>query len=147
MVGDGLVLIQFFVSGTPRPQGSKRAIPTPSGKVNLVESSKGHADWRGDVRTVAAATHTGPPLQGPVSVTLGFYMPRPKRHPKTKTTYPTGRPDADKLARAILDSLTGIVFADDAQVTDLRVVKRWHTEHPQLRPGVSVLVSGLEGLQ
>lgn len=148
MVVDGLVLIQFYVAGTPRPQGSKRGfVNKTTGKVNLVEGSKGHGDWRGDVRTVAAATYSGEPLKGPVSVTLGFYMPRPKSHPKTKTTYPTSRPDADKLARSILDAVKGICFVDDSQVTDLRVVKRWHTDHPQQRPGVSVLVTGLEGLQ
>ena len=32
-------------------------------------------------------------------------------------------PDIDKLARCALDALTGIVFEDDAQVTELRLRK------------------------
>ena len=33
------------------------------------------------------------------------------------------KPDNDNLAKFLLDSLTGVLFADDAQVVDLRVLK------------------------
>jgi Holliday junction resolvase RusA-like endonuclease len=38
---------------------------------------------------------------------------------------PIGKPDADNVAKAILDAMTGIVYDDDRQVCDLRVIKRY----------------------
>jgi len=37
--------------------------------------------------------------------------------------YHTGRPDTDNLAKAVLDSLTGIAWRDDAQVSQLTASK------------------------
>jgi len=51
-------------------------------------------------------------------------MPRPKSLPKTSTPPATKRPDADKLARGVLDELTGRVIVDDSQVTNLWITKR-----------------------
>ena len=51
-----------------------------------------------------------------------FYFARPKSLNKSilqKTT----RPDVDKLIRAVLDALTGIVYADDSQVTAVSAAK------------------------
>ena len=36
--------------------------------------------------------------------------------------YP-GKPDIDNIAKIVLDSFNGVVFEDDAQVYDLKVVK------------------------
>ncbi|MFG1794191.1 RusA family crossover junction endodeoxyribonuclease [Nocardia sp. NPDC049149] len=108
-----------FVPGIPAPQGSKRHV----GKGRMVESSKELGPWRAQV---ALAVHSlGWPLhEGAVGVDLMFVMPRPKSTPKSKTPPATRRPDADKLARAILDAVTGVVFSDDSQVIDLRSRKR-----------------------
>ncbi|HHL2031183.1 RusA family crossover junction endodeoxyribonuclease [Clostridium perfringens] len=40
---------------------------------------------------------------------------------------PTKKPDADNIAKIILDSLNGIAYKDDSQIIELMVVKR-HTE-------------------
>lgn len=46
--------------------------------------------------------------------------------PKTvKREYPTVPPDADKLARSVLDSCTGIFYNDDAQVVSLLITKEY----------------------
>jgi Holliday junction resolvase RusA-like endonuclease len=37
----------------------------------------------------------------------------------------TTKPDVDKLLRALLDSMTGVVFVDDSQVTKCQVEKRF----------------------
>lgn len=37
----------------------------------------------------------------------------------------TTKPDLDNLAKATLDPLNGLVWADDALITDLSVSKRW----------------------
>ena len=38
---------------------------------------------------------------------------------------PGTRPDLDKLARALLDGITGVVVKDDSLVVDLMVGKRY----------------------
>jgi Holliday junction resolvase RusA-like endonuclease len=38
---------------------------------------------------------------------------------------PLRRPDGDNVSKALLDGLNRVVFEDDAQVTDLRIRKRY----------------------
>jgi Holliday junction resolvase RusA-like endonuclease len=124
--------VEFTVYGDPVPQGSKRAFHG-----NVVEmAGKRLRSYRQDLNVTArqamgdAATFTGP-----VEVRITFFLARPKSH------YGTGRnaavlkanvpvapakvPDIDKLARAVLDALTGPCFKDDAQVCGLVVSKLW----------------------
>lgn len=89
----------------------------------MVESSKAVKPWRVDVAW-AAREHFPTPLAGPVRLELGFVMPRPKSTPKSKTPAAIKRPDVDKLARAVLDAITGVVVADDSQVVHLVATKR-----------------------
>jgi len=108
--------VQFFVPGKAAAQGSKRHV----GRGILVESSKEVGPWR---ERVALAAHqvmdgTGSYI-GPVRVTVRFVMPRPKSAPKTRYVYAAKRPDLDKLVRAILDAITDVCIADDAQVVEL----------------------------
>ena len=70
-------------------------------------------------------------LRTPLSVAVTFVLRRPAGHFRTGITtagtlrpaaprFPGGRPDVDKLARAVLDGLvSGGVMADDAQVVVL----------------------------
>ena len=51
-------------------------------------------------------------------------MPRPKSTPKRNVRPAhTKTPDIDKLLRAALDALTGVVWRDDAQVAEVSVRK------------------------
>ncbi len=69
--------------------------------------------------------------ESPFEVRITFLFGRPKSHYGKKGLRPSAppfhvkRPDIDKLARAVLDSLTHIVFADDSQVTSLIVAKNY----------------------
>lgn len=71
-----------------------------------------------------------------VSVSLGFLLRRPK---SVSREHPTVPPDVDKLVRAVLDSLTGTVYEDDAQVTDMHVTKRYCEYTPGVRIGWAAL--------
>lgn len=135
-------MIQFFVPGTPAPQGSKRHV----GGGRMIEASPRLKVWR-ELVAWRAALACQTPTQGPVRMRLEFVMPRPKRLGMRFEPH-TVRPDTDKLARAVLDGVTGSLIRDDAQVIDLRAIKRyalpgedpgvWITLHPrpenQLRP-------------
>jgi len=118
--------VEWFVPGSPAPQGSKRAFRNKrTGGVILTESSKAVGPWRDRVALSAHNAMMGRALfDGAVGVCLNFVMPRPKSAPKSRTPKATKRPDVDKLARAILDSLTGVCFSDDSQVVSLSAYKR-----------------------
>lgn len=136
--------VTFAARGIPKPQGSKRAF-VANGRAVMTESNKaGHKDWRATVSAAALdAIGDRPLLEGPLAVVITFALPRPKSHPKTRTTWPIARPDVDKLERAILDSCTHIIWRDDSQVVDLRAVKVWAEINVPQPPGVLVTVTAL----
>lgn len=114
-------MIEFFVPGHPAPQGSKRHV----GRGILIESSKAVGPWRERVALAAHNAMCGRSLlAGPITLTLQFVMRRPVSAPKRSTPPATKRPDGDKLARAVFDALTGVIYQDDAQVVDHHVTKR-----------------------
>jgi len=39
--------------------------------------------------------------------------------------YPTKKPDADNIAKIVLDALNGVAYTDDTQVVNLSVQKRY----------------------
>lgn len=130
-------MIQFFVPGLPKTAGSKRAFMRPGMKFPVVvEACKGSKDWRGDCK--AAARHFQPAalLTGPLKVTLDFRLPRPKSHYCTGKNaailrngapqHHIGKPDVLKMARAVEDSLTGVIWRDDSQIVDEHIVKGYY---------------------
>ena len=122
--------LRISVEGIPGPQGSKRHV----GGGRMIESSKAVGPWRDAVAwaaTAAARKARWQTLDGPVLVSVFFYLNPPQRMPKGRT-HPTVKPDLDKLARSTLDALTtAAVFRDDAQVVVLNVSKHYaHEQHP-----------------
>lgn len=113
--------IRFFVHGKPETQGSTRAFIV-GGRPVITSANKNLRDWRTIVQ-LAAMEHAHM-IDGPVEIVLHFYLPKPTSLPK-RVTHHTKRPDADKLARAILDGLTGVFFKDDSQVVALEVYKHY----------------------
>lgn len=75
------------------------------------------------------------PLEGAVEVEADFALRPPK---SGKRVLPHVRPDIDKLARAVLDGLTGPAFADDGQVVRLICTKRYGT------PGATIRIAPVE---
>lgn len=126
--------LTFTVHGVPIPQGSHKGFVV-NGRAVITQDNKRTRPWRQDM-THAALEAMGDraPLLGPVQVLVQFVMPRPKAHFRTGRNadqlrdgapkYPAGKPDVDKLARNLLDSLTAAqVVRDDAQVVHLCAYK------------------------
>jgi crossover junction endodeoxyribonuclease RusA len=119
--------VTFTVLGEPVSQGSLKAfVPKGWTRAVLVNASKKTKPWRQQVsQTCLEAMKGGQPAgKGvPIRIMVAFYFARPKsvKALAEKTT----RPDLDKNIRLILDSLTGIAFADDSQVTELFATKAY----------------------
>jgi len=134
-------VIAFEVVGQPVPQGSLRSLVTPQGKVNSMSDPK-LARYRADIRAIALDVMRERTLMAwAVRMDISFVLSRPAYHfhpvnskrtePEVKpgaSAFPFGPPDLDKLCRSVLDALTGIVYADDAQVISLHGRKDWSDE-------------------
>ncbi len=120
--------IQFSVRGVPIPKGSKKAfvIKGDNPKAIVVDANPKTKPWQTLIKHVAAqyAPEDGP-WEGPIAMTVTIYLPIPKNIPKQRLGYPITRPDALKLCRAVEDSLSEIIYKDDAQVVNLQVLKRY----------------------
>ena len=121
-------MIIFTVPGIAAPQGSKKAFRTKGGRIALVESSPNVKPYRASVASAAYAAGAKV-LHGPIFITVVFQFVRPKSHYTAKGALRdaaprhVGKPDIDKLCRAVLDALTGIAYADDSQVVALDASK------------------------
>ncbi len=146
-------MIGFFVPGRPQPKGSWIPIQNrKTGKTYFVPDNKRSKPWETTIKLLAQSKKNrlglcsnGPwlPAPNPVQVRITFYYRRPKTHYKTKANQPdqerlstqgaqyrnpTARnatPDIDKLARAVLDAMTGILYEDDCQVASIFARKEW----------------------
>lgn len=123
--------VSFTVHGQPVPQGSKSAIRVGARTVVVEGNREKLRPWRAQVADAAAqAMNGGELLAGPVSVSLLIHLQRPKAHYRRdgdlKPDAPmhvTTRPDADKIARAVADALTGVVYRDDSQIAHWDIEK------------------------
>jgi len=140
-------VIAFTVPGIPAPQGSMRAFMRKGARFPVVTSdNRNLKPWRQSVAFAAVDACPDRELwQGPVSIGVVFYLPRPKSLPK-RVEYPTKKPDCDKLARGILDALTGILWRDDSQVVEMAARKLYgdppraeiEVEELQTAPAVAI---------
>jgi crossover junction endodeoxyribonuclease RusA len=118
--------LTFVVFGVAQPKGSTRAFVPKGWKRPIVTTdnpkSKG---WQQLVAEAAsrALDGRGQLFLGPVRLVCVFHLPRPKSLPRTRPTPMVKKPDVSKLARSTEDALTGVVWRDDSQVTDLQVTK------------------------
>lgn len=114
----------IIVYGEAIPKGSTRAFVI-NGKAVTTNANKRTKDWQTLVSMAAQEKRPDKPIAGAVDILINFYLPRPKSVSMKKRPLPTVKPDLDKLIRCILDSLTGIYFKDDSQVTDIQAIKRY----------------------
>lgn len=125
--------LEFFAAGVPVGQPRGRPVAF-RGKARIYDPGTANA-WK---QAVAAAAEPLLPkrpnalaLLGPLSLLLVFTMPRPKSHLRKDGSIKAGapkwhesKPDADNLAKAVMDVLSTLgVWYDDDQVADLYVKK------------------------
>lgn len=116
--------------------------------------ARGLMAWRSAVAAAggeAMAAAGAELFVGAVGVAVTFWVPRPlvhhrgrrRSHPVREDAplFSAAKPDVDKLVRALLDSLTGVVWGDDAQVAQVTAEKRYAAPDP---PGARVAVWALD---
>ena len=80
------------------------------------------------------------PAGTPVGVLIMASRPMPKSRPKRVESEPdTYKPDADNIAKLVLDALNGVAWHDDTQVIDLQVMKASRTRGCEERTRVAVV--------
>lgn len=86
------------------------------------------------------------PFDKPLKAKIIAYYEIPKSTSKKKKQemlnseiFPTVKPDADNIAKSILDSLNGIVYLDDKQIVKLEVEKYYSQA-----PSTTVMIEEIE---
>lgn len=128
--------VEFFVAGTPKGQPRPRAF-VRGGKARVYDPGTAEG-WKGAV-ALAAREHllAAAPIDTATAVWLHFVLPRPRTHfgkhglKPSSPRFHVSKPDADNLAKAVVDTLVAIGFLrDDAFVWSLRVSKRYADAAP-----------------
>jgi len=116
----------FVVEGPPATKGSTVSLWSAGGRILTHTDSPRLAAWTRAVQWSAKAARV-PCVPKPGGVRIeaccSYLAPR-----APAGAYPTRPPDVDKVARALLDALTGIAYVDDAQVVELLISKRYGAE-------------------
>lgn len=135
--------VTFHVPGPPVGKGRPRA-STVNGHARLYTPGKTR-DYEARVALAAERAMEGrTAFDGPVSVTFEAVFQIPKWSKRKVAAalagdiVPTTKPDWDNIAKTS-DALNGIVWRDDKQVADGRVVKRYGET-----PGVWITVVAYE---
>ena len=123
-----LIVVEGKIKGKARPRFFNGHAITPKDTIN-------YENWvrlcyqQQDRRT----------LEGPIRATIIAYYKVPKSYTKKRVQaikngrqYPQKKPDADNIAKIILDSLNKIAYEDDSQIVELTVLKRYTEENERV---------------
>jgi Holliday junction resolvase len=123
--------IAFVIPGTPvgkgRPKFARR------GSYVTTYTPEKTAIYENLVKVKAQEAMIGRPvIEGAVSVVVALYVTPPASWSQKKQRaalageiYPTSKPDVDNVIKGIFDACNEIVWRDDKQACDVRVVKRY----------------------
>src|SRR4029078_7296292 len=123
--------VEFIVPGSPvgkaRPRAARRG-----NTIAFITPAK-TACYENLVRLSAASAMRGAPLfTGPVELLLQLFVTPAASWPKYRIKQalegmikPATKPDLDNMLKSIADGCNGVVFVDDAQITDCIMSKRY----------------------
>jgi Holliday junction resolvase RusA-like endonuclease len=140
--------IEMIVLGEPKAQARHRHFQMKGVKhVQTYDPSKSK---KGTFASILQDNAPKTPLEGPLSLDLIFYMPRPKNHYGTgkktgelKPSAPdwhTGRPDIDNLTKFVQDALNKIYWRDDSIICNL-TARKMYSENPRTEIVITKLLS------
>lgn len=120
-------MIQFTVHCVPVPQPRQRTRAFIDGAGNAMTQNYTPAKHPANVFKAAVAvaywaeSRRVAPVDGPVSLSLVFILPRPKsmtkkRGPNPRVPDARKTADIDNLSKCVMDALNGVAWLDDCQV-------------------------------
>ena len=125
------VTVAFVIPGTPvgkgRPKFARR------GAFTVAYTPEKTASYENLVKVKAEEAMQGRQvIDGAVSVVIALYVTPPaswslkkQRAALAGEIFPTSKPDVDNVIKGIFDACNEIVWKDDKQACDVRVVKRY----------------------
>lgn len=124
-------MISFTVPGAP--QGKGRAKIVKIGGFSRMATPGKTVAYEGLIAHAAQAAMKGAPLmEGAAACNVFIDAPVPaswsakkQRMALAGEVFPTTKPDADNVVKAIFDGCNGVLWRDDVLVVDLRVRKRY----------------------
>jgi Holliday junction resolvase RusA-like endonuclease len=145
-------VIRIDAWGTPVPKGSMKLVTKGKGgrplprPLMVADSSHALERWSIQVAGAALVACMGKPRpllaeDAPLLVAVEFRLERPASVTVRKRAEPSVKPDLDKLVRATLDPLQGLVFAEDSRIVATLSRKRYAL--PGEGPGATVHVAEL----
>lgn len=139
-----MTTISFYVEGLPKGQPRARAFSF-AGKARMYDPGTAEG-WKGQIAAASKEFKPSAMIETPAQLVLVFHMPRPQKHFKKDElrfdapAYFTGKPDADNLAKAVMDALTNLGWwKDDALVWSLQAEKRYSDNKD--RSGMSLVMN------
>lgn len=146
--------LSFFVPGSPMGKGRARSFIRKKGKKKNKIGHYTPGETRIYEKKIAWIARSGmnirDPLECPVFIILTFIMPISPSWPKWKkeaaisgVLWPTVKPDADNIEKAIKDACNKVVWKDDSYVVGCNKLKRYAKSGEE--PGVFVNVKCMSG--
>jgi Holliday junction resolvase RusA-like endonuclease len=137
--------IRFFVDCPPVAQPRQRHAMIGGHVRNYTPAAHPVNVFKDFARMAAKRAYQGPPLEGPLRLSLLFLLPRPKRMIWKAKPMPrewmSAKPDFDNISKAFSDAMNGIVWVDDSQICSAVVQKMYAAGGES--PGVVVEIEEL----
>ena len=122
--------INFILPGKPVAQGRPRFYR--KGNFVVATDPKPSKVYKADIAYIAQKAREEAGLEGmfegPLGMQILAYFPCPKSKWRVKTPRPeehhSKRPDADNIAKSVKDGLSGVLYHDDGQISELIIRKR-----------------------
>ena len=110
--------LEFAIPIAPKGKERHRSM-IRSGKIATYNTKKATA-YEAAIREYVQSEYDGEPLEGPLIVNIVAIFKRPKTVDRAQHTV---KPDADNIAKAICDSLNGVLWTDDKSIVYLTIRK------------------------
>lgn len=124
--------VNFVVPGSPQGKGRPILVRSRAGGVRAITPPKTRGYEAMVMYHARLAMQGQAPYAGACALDVVAYLPIPASWPKWKRDHarldflqPTGKPDADNALKIVADACNGIVWRDDAQVVEARIIKRY----------------------
>lgn len=119
-------MIEFTVYGLPKGKARPRFVRTRQGVRTY--TPKATETYQKDVLAAYMDKYQATKLNGLIWTKITAYFAVPKSVPKKRRAdlvWYDKKPDADNIAKSVLDALQGIAYDDDKQVVALIVYKQY----------------------